>query len=121
MKIEELSLMGQYVSDISYLSHLNNLRSLDISFTYVDTVEPLLRCNTLQKLDISDTHIKDITPLKDLPNLDTLRMWNLWLDRSQVDELKDNLPDLNVVDYQWDLYEKDSIDRVVPKLKVTLN
>lgn len=28
---------------------------------------------------------------------------------------------LKVVDYQWDLYEKDSIDRVVPKLKIKLN
>jgi Leucine-rich repeat (LRR) protein len=121
MKIGELSLMGQYVSDISYLTHLDNLRSLDISFTYVDTVGSLIRCNKLQKLDISDTHIKDITPLKKLPNLKTLRMWNLWLDRSQLDELKESLPDLNVVDYQWDLYEKDSIDRVVPKLKIKLN
>ena len=121
MKIEELSLMGQYVSDISFLTHLDNLRSLDISFTYVDNVGPLLRCKNLRKLDISDTHIKDITPLKNLPNLETLKMWNLWLDRSQVDELKKSLPDLNVVDYQWDLYEKDSIDRVVPKLRVRLN
>ncbi|MBN2316516.1 MAG: leucine-rich repeat domain-containing protein [Sedimentisphaerales bacterium] len=121
IKVEELSLMGQYVSDISYLTHLDNLRSLDISFTYVDTVGPLLRCKNLRKLDISDTHIKDITPLKNLPNLETLRMWNLWLDRSQVDELKESLPNLDVVDYQWDLYEKDSIDRVVPKLRIKLN
>lgn len=121
MKIEELSLMGQYVSDISYLTHLDNLRSLDISFTYVDTVGPLLQCKKLKTLDISDTRIKDITPLKNLTNLESLRMWNLWLDRSQVDELTKNLPDLDVVDYQWDLYEKDSIDRVVPKLKVRLN
>ncbi len=119
--IKELSLMGQYVSDISYLANLSNLQSLDISFTYVDTVEPLLNCKHLQKLDISDTHIKDITPLENLPNLDTLSMWNLWLDRSQVDALTQNLPNLKVIDYQWDLYEKDSIGRVLPKLRVRLN
>jgi hypothetical protein len=119
--IKELSLMGQYVSDISYLANLENLQSLDISFTYVDTVEPLLRCKNLQKLDISDTPIKDITPLKNLPKLESLSMWNLWLDRSQVDSLKENLPDLRIIDYQWDLYEKDSIGRVLPKLKIKLN
>jgi hypothetical protein len=119
--IKELSLMGQYVSDLSYLAYLSNLQSLDISFTYVDTVEPLLNCKSLQKLDISDTHIKDITPLKNLPKLHTLSMWNLWLDRSQVDGLKENLPNLTIIDYQWDLYEKDSIGRVLPKLRVKMN
>lgn len=120
-EIKELSLMGQYVSDIAFLAHLNNLQSLDISFTYVDIIEPLLSCKNLQKLDISDTYIKDITSLENLPKLDTLSMWNLWLDRSQVDTLKQNLPNLNIIDYQWDLYEKDSIGRVLPKLRVKLN
>ena len=119
--IKELSLMGQYVSDISYLTNLNNLQSLDLSFTYVDTVEPILHCKNLQTLNISDTHIKDITPLKNLPNLDTLSMWNLWLDRRQVETLKENLPKLKIPDYQWDLYQKDSIGRVVPKRRVELN
>lgn len=120
LKVTELSLMGQYVSDISYLTHLTNLESLDISFTYVDTVKPLLRCKNLRRLDISDTHIEDIAPLKDLPQLGTLAMWNLWLDRKHIDALKAHLPNLEVVDYQWDLYEKDDIGRVVPKLKVTM-
>ena len=120
LTVTVLSLMGQYVSDISYLARLTNLESLDISFTYVDTVEALLHCKNLRKLDISDTHIKDIAPLKDLPQLDTLRMWNLWLGREHIETLKAHLPNLSVVDYQWDLYEKDDIGRVVPKLKVTI-
>jgi len=119
--VKELSLMGQYVSNISYLERLSNLESLDISFTYVDSVAPLLRCRNLQTLDISDTAIKSLSFLKNLPKLDTLSMWNLWLDRSQIDELKGHLPNLNVVDYQWDLYEKDSIGRVLPKLRVEID
>jgi len=47
--------------------------------------------------------------------------FNLWLDRKQIDELKRNLPKLEIPDYQWDLYEKDSIGRVVPKPTVHLN
>jgi hypothetical protein len=48
-------------------------------------------------------------------------MWNLWLDREQINELKKNLPNLKIMDYQWDIYETDSIGRILPKLKVTLN
>ncbi len=119
--VKELSLMGRRVTDLSYLAQLPNLLSLDIAFTYVDTVEPLLRCKRLRTLDISDTHIKDIAPLKALPQLTALAMWNLWLDRRHVDSLKQDLPNLKVVDYQWDLYEKDAIGRVLPKLRVKLN
>ena len=60
-------------------------------------------------------------PLKNLPQLDSLSMWNLWLDRGQTDELGGNLPNLRIIDYQWGLYEKDSIGRVLPKLRVKLN
>jgi hypothetical protein len=121
IEIKELSLMGENVSDITYITSLINLESLDISFTHVDTVEPLLNCKSLQKLNISGTRIKNIIPLKNLPQLDSVSMWNLWLDREQINELKENLPNLKIIDYQWDLYEKDSIGRVLPKLKVTIN
>ena len=119
-KVRELSLMGQYISDISYLARLPHLESLDISFTYVDTVEPLLNCRNLRRLDISDTHVRDISPLQHLPELRTLSMWDLWLAREHIDDLKEKLPSLEVVDYQWDLYERDSIGRVLPRRRVTL-
>ncbi len=48
-------------------------------------------------------------------------MWNFWLDREEIDELKEDLPNLRIVDYQWDLYEKDSIGRDLPKLRVKIN
>ena len=119
--IKELSLMGKNISDITYITNLTNLESLDISFTYVENIEPLLNCKSLKKLNISSTRIKNIMPLKNLPQLDSVSMWNLWLDRSQVNELKENLPNLKIPDYQWDLYEKDSIGRVLPKLRVKIN
>jgi hypothetical protein len=121
IKIKELSLMGENVSDTAYITNLINLESLDISFTYVDNVEPLLNCKHLQKLNISGTRIKNIKPLKDLPRLDSLSMWDLWLDREQINGLKENLPNLKITDYQWDIYEKDSIGRVLPKLTVKIN
>jgi len=121
IEIGELSLMGENISDVTYISNLTNLESLDVSFTYVENVEPLLQCRNLRKLNISGTRVKDVTPLKNLPQLDSLSMWNLWLDRGQIDELGGILPNLKVEDYQWDLYEKDSIGRVLPKLKVKLN
>lgn len=121
IEIKKLSLMGENVCDITYITNLINLQSLDISFTYVNNVEPLLNCKSLKKLNISGTHIKDITPLRNLPQLDSVSMWNLWLDRSQINVLKENLPNLKIPDYQWDLYETDSIGRVLPKLRVRLN
>ena len=75
--VEELSLVGQRIADLSYLANLPNLESLDISFTYVKSVEPLLACQHLHRLDLSDTHVKDLVPLKGLPHLQTLRLWNL--------------------------------------------
>lgn len=80
-----------------------------------------LKCRNLRKLNISGTRVKDVTPLKNLAQLGALSMWNLWVDREQIDELKEQLPKLEIEDYQWDLYEKDSIGRVVPKLRVRLN
>jgi hypothetical protein len=121
INIKDFSLMGENVSDMTYIKNMINLQSLDISFTYVDTVEPLLDCNSLQKLNISGTLIKDIKPLKNLLKLDLLSMWNLWLDREQINEIKENLPNLKITDYQWDLYEQDSIGRVLPKLRVKIN
>jgi hypothetical protein len=121
INIKELSLMGKYIFDITYISKLINLESLDISFTYVDNVENLLSLKNLQKLNISSTQIIDIRPLKDLPQLNWLSMWNLWLGREQINELKANLPNLKIPDYQWDLYETDSIGRIVPKLTVKIN
>jgi hypothetical protein len=121
IEIKELSLMGENVSDSTYVTNLTNLESLDVSFTYIDDVGPLLECRSLKKLNISGTRIKDVTPLKNLPRLDSLSMWNLWVDRGQIDELRENLPNLRIKDYQWDLYEKDSIGRVLPKLSVNLN
>ncbi len=119
--ITQLSLMGENVSDITYLANFTSLEALDISFTYVDNLEPLLNCKNLRTLNISGTHIEDITPLKNLPRLESLSMWNLWLDRRQINELKQNLPNLKIKDYQWDLYETDSIGRILPKLTVNLN
>jgi hypothetical protein len=120
-KIKELSLVGENVSNIKYITNLTNLDSLDISFTYVDNVEHLLGCKNLRKLNISGTLIEDIKPLQNLPMLDSLSMWNLWLDRKQINELKKSLPNLKIIDYQWDIYETDSIGRVLPKLKVKID
>jgi len=43
------------------------------------------------------------------------------MDRWQLDELKRNLPNLKIMDYQWDIYETNSIGRVLLKLRITLN
>ncbi|MHC4432199.1 MAG: hypothetical protein ACYTBS_10200, partial [Planctomycetota bacterium] len=59
--------------------------------------------------------------LKNLRQLDSVSVWNLWVDREQIDELKENLPNLKIPDYQWDLYEKDPIGRVLPRLRVKVN
>ena len=71
--------------------------------------------------NVNQPFIEDIIPLKNLRQLESLSMWNLWLEREKINELKENLPNLNIKDYQWDIYETDSISRVLPKLRVTLN
>jgi hypothetical protein len=120
-EIKELSIMGENVSNIKYITNLTNLESLDLSFTYVDNVEHLLGCKNLHRLNISGTLIEDIKPLKNLPKLDSLSMWNLWLNREQINELKRNLPNLKIIDYQWDIYQTDSTGRILPKQRIKIN
>lgn len=71
---ETLDLDGSYsnVSDLSPLSHLNSLRTLDLTLTDVEDLGPLRTLIGLESLNLSETQITDLSPIAHLPNLVSL-------------------------------------------------
>ncbi|MCL1789486.1 MAG: leucine-rich repeat domain-containing protein [Oscillospiraceae bacterium] len=82
--VEELILKGNPISDFAPLEELTNLTTL------------YLPNNLL---------ITDFTPLKELMNLTFLSLGYNLISPEQLNELKENLPDLIIFDYYYVLYD----------------
>ena len=69
-----LNLKNSRVSDLSFLSKLNNLTELDITdVKNAENYSAIAYCRNLTELDISGTDITDISFLKDLDKLESFR------------------------------------------------
>ena len=77
-KIETLDLSLNYsLKDIRPLSELTSLKTLFLSFTSVSDISSLSRLKNLKYLDLSNTrYIKDIAPLSELKELEFLSLRN---------------------------------------------
>lgn len=75
-KIETLDLSLNYsLKDIRPLSELTSLKTLFLSFTSVSDISSLSRLKNLKYLDLSNTrYIKDIAPLSELKELEFLSL-----------------------------------------------
>jgi len=60
------------LADVSPLSDLTSLQSLNLSSTTITDVYPLKNLTNLSTLDLGDTNVTDISALKGLKNLSTL-------------------------------------------------
>ena len=71
--IEELNL-EKWIKNISFLSSLRFLETLDLSNTLVEDLSPLCKLNELRSLDISFTNVKNIKPLSDSETIQILAL-----------------------------------------------
>ncbi len=70
--LKRLNISSNSVSDISILNSLTKLEYLNISGTMVSSLDSLKNLSNLKELDISGTNITTIIPLKNLKNLEIL-------------------------------------------------
>ena len=88
--LTELNLAGNPITDISPLSTLVNLESLDLVWCrVVADISPLATLKQLRHVNLSHNQIRDISPLADLHNLEILHIsHNYIVDYSPVDNLQ---------------------------------
>ena len=84
------------VIDISPLSNLINLKTLDLSGNEIENLNPLSKLVNLKELSLWDNKIQDLIPLKSLINLEYLELQeNSFSDLTPLKELK-NLKRLSI-------------------------
>ncbi|MFI4911408.1 MAG: P-loop NTPase fold protein [Sedimentisphaeraceae bacterium JB056] len=119
-KLERLYLSKTNIEDISALKGLSNLKTLIISHTEIKNISHIKGLNKLVKLSIASTKVSDIsvlnqlenirwlslsqTPIQDisiLKKLKKMRYLNIKecseISKSQIKELKNNLPNLKII------------------------
>ena len=72
MRVEELSLRGCPVTDLSALSGMKSLRSLTLCYTLVNDLTPIAKLS-ISGLDIQHTRVKNIDVIRQMP-LEWLRL-----------------------------------------------
>ena len=92
-----LNLVGSQVSDVSILAGLTCLNTLDLSYTQVSDLSPLAGLTNLFNLDLSNTPVFDLSALTGLKKLQLLGLGRTQASDQQIDDLRDALPDLEVM------------------------
>ena len=72
-RIGELKLSRTDISDLSALSGVNGLYSLEIAHTEIKDISPLNVHQDLRNLDITGLKLSDLSVLKNLPSLESVR------------------------------------------------
>lgn len=70
--LEDLTLCGQGLSDLSWITSLPKLRRLTVRDSVVKDLAPLARLEALEHLDLVDACVEDLAPLAGLQRLRTL-------------------------------------------------
>ena len=88
MKVEKLNISNPYVSDITPLSGLKNLKSLDLSGTFVSDISALAALENLEWLNLANTQVADISVLYGLRNLKYVDLFNSNVQEEQLKGLE---------------------------------
>ncbi len=80
--LQELSLHGNQISDLSPLSGLTNLHNLGLGFIQISDLSPLAGLTNLLYLDLWSNQISDLSPLSGLTNL-----LQLYLGYNQISDI----------------------------------
>ena len=93
--VKVLILQSNYISDLSPLSKMNNIKLLNLNQNYdISDLSPLSNIKTLEKLFVSYTQVSDLNPISNLLNLNELSV--SWTNVEDISPLK-NLMNLKTL------------------------
>lgn len=90
--LDNLSLAGNNISDISGISALGGLTTLNLSNNAITDISPLISLSALRTLYLDNNPLTDISVLTQLKNLSTLSIKGIKLTESQQKALASELP-----------------------------
>jgi len=90
--LDNLSLAGNNITDISKLSQLGGLVTLNLSGNMISNIAPLATLGGLRTLYLDNNPIQDLSPLASLTNLTTLSIKGIQLSEDQLKALAAALP-----------------------------
>lgn len=90
--LDNLSLVGNNISDISGLSQLGGLVTLNLGDNMIRDISPLAGLSGLRTLYLDNNPLEDLSPLASLTNLTTLSIKGIQLSESQLKALAAALP-----------------------------
>lgn len=90
--LDNLSLAGNNISDISKLAELGGLTTLNLKDNMITDVSPLSSLTNLRTLYLDNNPVADLSPLASLTNLTTLSIKGMTLTESQLKKLANALP-----------------------------
>lgn len=76
-----------YVTDISFVEYMPNLKYLILAWTGVQYIEPIRSCKNLVFLELDNSPIRDISPLVDCTALEDLNVGNTDCDTTPLMEM----------------------------------
>jgi|GEM_PF-1052169 len=79
-QLDELTVHGAALHDISFIEGLQNLRILSLHNNQITDITPLANLRYLQQLELVDNPIKTLPDLANLRGLRSLHLWN-WRDQ----------------------------------------
>lgn len=100
--MQVLILADNKIKDVTEIGKLKELSYAELFLNRIEDVTPLAQLTNLQDLNLAHNNISDATPLYALKGLKRLWISNNNLTDEQIEELKQNLPDTEIVaNYYW--------------------
>jgi len=115
VNLQELNLRYHYVSDLSPLADLTNLKTLILQRNFsITDISPLAKLTNLVKLDIEENNISDISVLAGLTNLRSLH-----LHRNEISDISPllGLTSLTFLDLRVNPLSDDSYYGYIPQIR----
>lgn len=91
-ELTSLKLSKNRIDSIDFLKNLNKLVSLDLSENKIENIEALSGLSSLKTLHLDGNDVKSFEPLYHLTNLTTLTISDMKISKSQLNDLKQALP-----------------------------
>jgi hypothetical protein len=95
-KLTYLDLSSNQITNLAPIKQLKQLTGLALSDNKIKDLTPLMELRQLSELYLNDNKIEDIKPLTELKQLKQLYIFNNKIPETQIQELRNALPQLNI-------------------------